>query len=54
MYCPMLNCKWTCSELTSTEEDGSEVRQEDNLVTQFATLVDHLQDDHGAVVGGKK
>lgn len=53
MFCPMLYCEWQVGELVSSIPN-KEVAPEDNLVTQFSILVDHLKNDHNAVVGGKE
>ena len=49
LLCPL--CDWRTSELFSL--DGSPVSEADSLVTQHANLVEHLEDDHDAMIGGR-
>lgn len=51
MRCPVKGCDRFVSVLPT--KDGMNARPEDTLVTQHALMAVHLQDDHGAVVGGR-
>jgi len=52
MYCP-LGCGWKVGDLTNTEPTPPHPSDEaDNLVTQYSLLVEHLQEDHDALIGG--
>ena len=52
LLCPM-GCGWIISPLIDTTGGDDPTTLEDSFITQYSLMVEHLGDDHGAIIGGR-